>query len=154
MTAGRASRWNKCEHWACVGSWGQQLDLFSAHGHGRLPSGASLSTREGGWRAELCARRPGENHWSWAWWCLSRARCALIVCFQLLPHPARHLRPRSQLPSRATLATGEPATEGRPPSRASSNSWSHRVGRGPPGLLGRILKNKSPLGPGIPCELR
>lgn len=78
----------------------------------------------------------------------------LVVCFQLLPHAAHHLRPRSQLPSRATLATGEPATKGQPPSRASSNSWSHRVGRGLPGLLGRILKNKSPLGSGIPCELR
>ena len=44
VRAGRASRWNKCEPWACAGSWGQQLDLFSARGHGRLPSGASLST--------------------------------------------------------------------------------------------------------------
>ncbi|KAB1255950.1 Protein FAM167A [Camelus dromedarius] len=42
--------------------------------------------------------------------------------------------------------TCPPAIKGQLPSRASSNSWAHGLGRGLLGLSGRILKTKSPWG--------
>lgn len=42
-------RGNEHEQQVCLGRGGQQLDLFSAQGHSRLPSGASLSRWEREW---------------------------------------------------------------------------------------------------------
>ena len=66
----RASRWPKCEHWACAGRCGQQLNPFSAHGHGRLSSVVALSTWEGAGHAKL-HRLALLNHCTM--WCLPKA---------------------------------------------------------------------------------
>lgn len=85
---------------------------------------------------------------------LAKLGTVLILAMISTPAPPHHLWPRSHLPSRASVATGEPATNGQVPSRTTCNSCVIRVGRGLPGLFCKTPKNKSPLGPGIPQGLK